>query len=1197
MNMPPPRRQPAIHSSEMHHLIYNKDWSNTSLGNRNYWPQSLQTTLSILLNSKFPMFLFWGEDLICFYNDAYRPSLGKNGKHPEILGMPGKEAWPETWPIIEPIIINVLEGVEAVMFEDLLIPIFRNDKMEDVYWTFSYSAVYGESKNPQGVFVTCVETTEKVIALSKLNESKDRLNFAIHAAELATWDVNPRTGVLSGDELLKKWHGFEDRETLDLDVGFSIVAEKDRAKLTAAFENAMMFSSGGTLDHTYTIINPKTNIPRTIRAKGKATFDENKIATRMNGIVQDVTEQVKAENEKQNFTALINVSNDFIGLINLDFAFTYINPAGLKLLGWNNCQGKNILDCIYHEDGSTASQLIKNIYANDNIHIDIRFYNASTGIPFWIKWNVFTIKTDLGNVECLGTVCTNITEHKLIQENLQSALLIADESEKQFRTAVNQAPMAIAILRGKDRIIKMANSAYLSIIDKKYEEVVGKPFYSIIPEIKNILQEIIEGVFTTGKPFYGYEFPIELTRFGKTDLSYFNFVYHPLKEDDGVINGIMVVGTEVTSMVKTRQSLETKEKQFRNLVMQSSVAMAIFSGPDFIIELANTQMFTHIWRKNEKDVIGKKLIDIFPELADQLFIPLLKEVYETGNPCRQFEKPALVIGDDGPRTFFLDFEFMPFPEQDGTLSKIMITANDVTERVDARKQVEIAEERLRLATEATEIATWDLDLTTREIFYSDRLSKIFGHDPKTVLTHQQLRDHIHRNDIDQVENAFKIALQNGLYKYEARVIKPDGTLSWISTHGKVIFNNEGKPVKMVGTMRDITDEKSHQQILEESEEKFRLLADSVPQHIWISDADGNINYYNQSIYNYTGLTHEEIKDNGWTKIIHPDDIEENVRRWHHSLDTGIDYFMEHRFKKADGEYRWHLSRAVAQKDTQGNIQMWVGTSTDIQDQKSFSNELEKQVLERTRELEQKNVDLEKMNKELQSFAYISSHDLQEPLRKIQTFSSRIMDKELNNLSPQGHDYFIRMQRSAIRMQTLIDDLLSYSRTNTAERKFETVDLNNIVREVQDDLREELQQSNAVIQKNELCIISIIKFQFRQLLHNLISNSLKFTADDRNPQIQITGHIDYGKNFSHNKLLPEERYCYIKYEDNGIGFEPEFSEKIFELFQRLHAKGQFKGTGIGLSIVKKIVENHNGCIYANGELNKGAIFHIYLPVVH
>ena len=244
-------------------------------------------------------------------------------------------------------------------------------------------------------------------------------------------------------------------------------------------------------------------------------------------------------------------------------------------------------------------------------------------------------------------------------------------------------------------------------------------------------------------------------------------------------------------------------------------------------------------------------------------------------------------------------------------------------------------------------------------------------------------------------------------------------------------------------------------------------------------------------------------------------------------------------------------------------------------------------------LEQKNAELEKMNKELQSFAYISSHDLQEPLRKIQTFASQIVQKEVQNLSPEGKDKFQRMQNAAKRMQNLIEDLLSYSRTSTSERKFEKTDLKKIIDEVTEDLKEEIQKQNARIEIGKLCQAQIIPFQFRQLIHNLLSNSLKFTKAGTTPLIKIEDEVAKGSKLNKD-LDPNANYCHLRVSDNGIGFEPQYKDKIFEVFQRLHGKDQYPGTGVGLAIVKKIVENHNGIITATAEPGKGARFDIYFP---
>src|SRR6185312_8703628 len=169
---------------EMGELIRAKDWSKTPIGNPENWSYSLKTAIGLVLHSKFPMFLWWGPELICFYNDAYRPSLGNDGKHPSILGMRAKDAWPEIWDVIKPLIDQVVNTGEATWDEDRLIPIYRNGGMEDVYWTFSYSPIYNDTDEIEGVLVTCNETTEKVLAMNRLKESKDQLEFAIESTEL-----------------------------------------------------------------------------------------------------------------------------------------------------------------------------------------------------------------------------------------------------------------------------------------------------------------------------------------------------------------------------------------------------------------------------------------------------------------------------------------------------------------------------------------------------------------------------------------------------------------------------------------------------------------------------------------------------------------------------------------------------------------------------------------------------------------------------------------------------------------------------------------------------------------------------------------------------------------------------------------------------------------------------------------------------
>lgn len=919
-------------------------------------------------------------------------------------------------------------------------------------------------------------------------------------------------------------------------------------------------------------------------------------------------------------------------------------------------------------------------------------------------------------------------ELELLRRQTEKATRVTKQvldTESKFRNVMMQAPVGIAILRGLDFVVEMANETYLEIVDRKEDELVGRALFLSLPEVREFVEPILTDVYKSGIPFYGNEFEVVIRRFGKAGKCYFNFVYQPLAEDEGAVSGIIVVATEVTQQIRAKHALETSEIQFRNLVTQSQFAKAIFKGEDFIISIANESLLKNIWRRELHEVQGRKLFDVFTELVGQKFAQILKAVYQDGMLHRENEALAFVDGPDGVRQeFYLDYQYAPIFEIDGRVSGIMVSVNDVTEKVKFRQEISENAERLALAIDATKLATWDLNIPTRQMVYSGPLATIFGYPETEILSHQDLRDHVHPEDRqDIVEKAFAAALETGSYYYEARLIRKDGSIRWIRTQGKVLYDADHNPQRMLGTMMDITDQKRSGQIIQESEKrirdlieimpvaiytvdenglvnlynkaasdlwglqpeigksawcgsyemysldgeflpkeespmaealrekreiteevfvkrpddslkhvimspqpvydmhgnvtgalnviiditdrkeaelalktsegKFRTLADSMPQLVWTSDAEGNLNYFNQSVYNYSGLTADKISQEGLVQMVHPDDLPEYHRLWSLSVENGVDFVFEHRLRRADGIFRWQLSRAIPHKDADKSIQMWVGTSTDIHNSKIFIDKLEGKVQQRTRELTVANNELIRTNMELAQFAYVASHDLQEPLRKIQTFTTRILETENENLSDRGKDYFRRMQASSTRMQQLIVDLLAFSRANVTEEHLEYTDLNVLLQNVKDQLSDVIHQKRAAIIAENLPFRNVIIYQFEQLFTNLITNSLKFVAPDRDPVIHITtGKIS-------GALIPlpgadhEGTYQSISFSDNGIGFDPQYKDRIFQVFQRLHNRNAYEGTGIGLAICKKIVDNHRGLIGAVSEPGNGAMFTIYL----
>ena len=288
---------------EMGERTRNFDWTKTFLGSPDHWPRSLRSTVATILSSRFPMFLWWGPEMIQFYNDAYRPSLGDDGKHPKALGQKGKDCWPEIWDIIYPLISQVLDTGEATWSEDQLVPIYRNGTIEDVYWTFGYSPVRDDEDNIYGVLVICTETTQKVNYLKQLTESKKELEFTIEAAELGAWDLNPETNKFTANSRLKEWFGLRPEEEIELSLAVAAMHEADRQRVTDAISWALNPASGGYYDIEYSITNPLTGVTRAVCAKGKALFDEDGRPIRFNGTLQDITEQVKVRREIEQVVA------------------------------------------------------------------------------------------------------------------------------------------------------------------------------------------------------------------------------------------------------------------------------------------------------------------------------------------------------------------------------------------------------------------------------------------------------------------------------------------------------------------------------------------------------------------------------------------------------------------------------------------------------------------------------------------------------------------------------------------------------------------------------------------------------------------------------------------------------------------------------------------------------------------------------
>jgi PAS domain S-box-containing protein len=401
------------------------------------------------------------------------------------------------------------------------------------------------------------------------------------------------------------------------------------------------------------------------------------------------------------------------------------------------------------------------------------------------------------------------------------------------------------------------------------------------------------------------------------------------------------------------------------------------------------------------------------------------------------------------------------------------------------------------------------------------------------------------------------------------------------------FRGDG-PLRLVVTHENITDRRIAERQLQESASRLRQLAEGLPQLIWSCTADGTCDYLSVQWGRYTGRPVEEQLGYAWLNVVHADDRDRVAEAWGRAVSTGAVYDVEFRIRRHDAAYRWFAVRGIPVYNDHQRIVHWYGSCTDIDDQKRQAEVLERLVAERTAALTAAYDDLQgtsallkASNDELEKFAYIASHDLQEPLRKIQAFGDRLSKKYRAQIDDTGRDYIDRMLDSAGRMRRLIEDLLQFSRVTTKTQAFEAVRLNEVLENVQEDLQNQIERTGGRVEVGPLPTLTADAVQLQQLFQNLVGNALKFGKPGVPPVVTVAAaETDAGWR--------------ITVADNGIGFEQQYADKIFELFQRLHGRTQFEGTGLGLAICKKIVLRHGATIVATSTPGEGATFIIDWP---
>jgi PAS domain S-box-containing protein len=437
-------------------------------------------------------------------------------------------------------------------------------------------------------------------------------------------------------------------------------------------------------------------------------------------------------------------------------------------------------------------------------------------------------------------------------------------------------------------------------------------------------------------------------------------------------------------------------------------------------------------------------------------------------------------------------------------------------------------------------------------------------EPKIIGHH--VRDVIGADAYVRIEPYVLKALSGQSVQYEDRLRYRTGEERWVEATYVPRTEPGGRVVGFYVLVTDISRRRKAEQAVRDSEERFRQLADAMPQIVWTAGADGIVDYFNRRWYGYTGEA--ENARALPASYVHPEDVERAKAGWEHAFRDGVDYDVEVRLRSASGSYRWFLARALPVRNQQGDIVKWIGTSTDIDDQKNAEERLARAV-----------TDLNLFNKELEDFAYLASHDLKEPLRGIRSYTSFIIEDTQGKLDPEVVRKLNVIDRLGERMDRLIATLLYYTQVGSAELAISQTDLGALVRSVIESQQLAITAANATVTVvGALPVIECDPNRAAEVFRNLIANGLRFNK---------SGHplIELGVNGTDPSGWP---VLFVR--DNGIGIPPEHHRTIFRMFRRLHGREDFGGgVGSGLSFVKKIVTRHRGNIWIEPTPGGGSTF--------
>lgn len=1154
-------------------LIRNTDWTKTSFGSPDNWPDSLTSAVSIILNSGFPIAVYWGSDFSLIYNDSWSAIPGN--KHPWALGKPGAEVWPEIWDGLQEEFESVLYRGASYRRPDAPLYMHRFGYTEECYFDYTLSPVKGRDGSVGGVFNAVIETSFKVI-----NDRRNKL--------LMTFMNNKNVS-----------HSFT--EAIDL-----VNSTLNSAPEDIPFFALYLKNESGNLR-----LSASSNLSA-VNLKALQAIDEQWLHDKQDLVLNELS---------------------FI-------------PEAIKR-HWPEPVAEVVVMPISKGDAKLKGFLMMGVSARKRFDDDCRYFMQAVGLHVGTILNnalAYELSEAFQNEQALNEELAaaneelaaaneelNATNEELqqtqdhlhslnneLEERVEARTIEVGAERDKLKRFFMQAPAGICILSGQELVFELVNPRYQELLPER--QLLGMPIFKALPEIENQpIGDILRNVLRTGEPYEGKETYIPTTVPGSDQLKdrYFNFYYQPRRDASGSVDGIMAFVYEVTDLVESRKRSEKMESSLRDLVMTAHYPLLILRGRDYVVEVTNEQLAA-LWGKPLKDIVGRKLLEILPELVDQPFPAFLKTVYDTGEAYGQEEEEFFVETDTGKEIKYVSFYYDPLRNENGQVDGIVVTAADITNIVKSRQLLEETfeeqqslNEEITATNEELAAANEELQTTNEELFTTQHtlekslrdlavsenrfrtliqdapvaigvlrgreliieaantaLLRIWGKNPdsigKTLVEAlPELEGQVYLSILDQVYITGRAHRGD-----EAKVLlEHDGKLEemFVNFVYQPLMDPDGNTNSIMVVAVDVSTQVRARAELEKTQDSLKMAFNAAELGSFDMDLKKGTMFWDKRCRTLFGISHDnEVNyETDFVTGLHPDDRERIVDIINNvfikSVSNG-DYDVEYRtIGVEDGKLRWLRAKGKAYFDEHDVPYRFAGAVLDITEQK-----------------------LDEIRKN--DFIGMVSHELKTPLTSLSAYVQVLLSKSQKQADGFTTEALTKVNQQVKRMSTMINGFLNVSRLESGKIQLEKQKfvLNELIDSIIDENKLMVNSHEISFSTCNPIVVEADMEKIGSVITNLISNAVKYSPKGKN--VQLACHLENG-------------YVKVTVQDVGMGIKKEDQDKLFERYYRVenkHAK-HISGFGIGLYLSSEIVSRHHGQIGVDSTVGVGSTFWFTLPL--